>query len=831
MRSKHFQPRGLWAAVLAALWTWACAEGSTQPSEPEAWAAAVDAVDSLAAPFDSAEDHGTTAAAEVDAPGELANSDLAGADLPGGPVASPDALHADLLSSDQQNPDQMGPDQLGPDQLDADPPETTETTADSLAKDSATFPDQPIEGSDSAAVDVQATDAAAQEAGELPSELSDADAVETAAAQDSADSANVGGDSATAADSADGWPPTDAVAAPVVWQGTFADAAPNLGFSLQLPPGVPKKPDQGLWAPLSLALIDDVNGDGLDDLFLATQGGSLAVAYGPVGPQTALQQLPGSGNGDPRIHSLAVLRRANQAPVLLTGGSPMAAWQLQGQGWVNIAMALGISKAATGLRYGITPVDLDSDGLLDLLVSDVLCAAPPAHLAWLDRGDGVFVPADPLDFPGYGAQWGAIAGDWDADGDLDVVWMHDGCGNPKTTQGFFRQMPRGADGWPVFERQQPHSLFAFPQAPVPYASPMGAAAVDIFNNGQAGLAIANSGLTMPLATAKAMLLGVDEADIFNVQNLLLVPKGDGSLVDVGAAAGLKGLVDPLKKLDMQAWAMVPLDFDADGLQDLGVATAAEPLGTTKASPGPSRPVLLQNQGLGKLTEVSAAVGLPAPLTAPLLAAGDIDGDGDTDLAFGRLGQPILLLANQVQTTGQRVRLRLRGQTSNPAAIGAQLTAQLASGPVSRWVGLDAPFATHMSHAVELGLGAVQAAAITIAWPSGYVQQLPQVAAGAQLVIDEPPLLHLSARRVAVGGSIEVTVTPRDPLGAALAVTAQAQVVQISPAFTWKAPLTCLAGVCKGTLVALDVAMPTTAFLQVSWPGTQLKVWPRLTALP
>lgn len=824
MKSQRFQRGGHWLAVFAALWMWACEEASPQPGDRGPGAASLDALETAVAAFDSAEEQTGAAAAEVAAASELAKPGLADADLPGAEVAQ-----ADALSTDQINADALSPDLLSADLQSSDAPETAEPVADSLAEDSAAASGQEIADSDSGADEVQATDAAAQDAGELPSELSDAAAVDTGAAQYTPDSATVVADSPSAADSADAWTPTDA--APVVWQGTFADAAPNLGFSLLLPPGMPKKPDQGLWAPLSLALIDDVNGDGLDDLVLATQGGSLAVAYGPVGPQTALQQLPGSGNSDPRIHSLAVLRRPNQAPVLLAGGSPMAAWQLQGQGWVNIAVALGISKAATGLRYGITPVDLDSDGLLDLLISDVLCAAPPAHVAWLDRGDGVFVPAAPLAFPGSGAQWGAIAGDWDADGDLDVVWMHDGCGNPKTTQGFFRQMPRGADGWPVFERQQPHSLFAFPQAPIPYASPMGAAAVDIFNNGQAGLAVANIGLTMPLATAKAMLLGVEEADIFNVQNLLLVSKGDGSLVDVGAAAGLKDLVDPLKKLDMQAWAMVPLDFDADGRQDLAVATAAEPLGTTKASPGPARPVLLQNQGLGKLTEVSAAVGLPAPLTAPLLTAGDVDGDGDTDFAFGRLGQPVLLLANQVQTTGQRVRLRLRGHTSNPAAIGAQVTAHLPWGTVSRWVGLDAPFATHMSHAVELGLGPVQAAPITIAWPSGYVQQLQPVASGAQLVVDEPPLLHLSARRVAVGGAIEVTVTPRDSSGAAIAVAAQAQIVQLSPGFSWKAPLNCLAGVCKGTLVALDVAAPTTAFLQVSWPGTQLRVWPKLTALP
>ena len=373
--------------------------------------ASLDAIETAAAAFDSAEEQTGAAGAEVDTASELAKSDLADADLPSAEVAQADALSADLQSSDA--------------------PETAEPVADSLAEDSTGASGQEIADSDSGADEVQATDAAAQDAGELPSELSDAAAVDTGAAQDTAVTAPVDADSPSAADSADAWTPTDA--APVVWQGTFADAAPNLGFSLLLPPGMPKKPDQRLWSPLSLALIDDVNGDGLDDLVLATQGGSLAVAYGPVGPQTALQQLPGSGNSDPRIHSLAVLRRPNQTPVLLTGGSPMAAWQLQGQGWVNTAVTLGIAKAATGLRYGITPVDLDSDGLLDLLISDVLCAAPPGHLAWLDRGDGVFVPADPLAFPGSGAQWGAIAGDWDADGDLDVVWMHDGCGNPKTT--------------------------------------------------------------------------------------------------------------------------------------------------------------------------------------------------------------------------------------------------------------------------------------------------------------------------------------------------------------------------------------------------------------
>lgn len=627
---------------------------------------------------------------------------------------------------------------------------------------------------------------------------------------------------------------TDGAALPeqptaVAWSGGFVNQAPYLSFLLSLPLGSPKPVAPMEWAPLSLGLLDDLNGDGAADLVVANQAGALAVAHGPLSAATKLKTVATAGKA--AIHSLAVLHRHGQPPLVLTGSAPIGVWQAQGDQWLQVGTSTGLNLPGNGLRHGLTVTDLDSDGLLDVLVSDFNCEKPGGHQFLLDRGDGVFSPSPDLEFEGLGAQWAAVTGDWDGDGDLDVAWLHDGCGNPKTTQGFFRQLPRGPDGWPVYQRQMPHSLFAFPQAPVPYASPMGGATLDVFNTGKAGLALANTGLQMPIETAKAFLLGVDEADLFNVQNNLLLGQADGSLVDVAGAAGLKSLPDPQQGLDMQAWAVLPLDVNGDGWQDLLVAHAAEPNGNGFGIPGPTRPVLLLNQGFGKFAEISQKVGLPSPVTAPVLTTGDIDGDGDTDALLGRTGEPLMLLTNQFISNGKRLRLRLRGHTSNPAAIGARVTAQTAVGPVTRWVGLDAPYATHADPQVELGIGATAAAKVEIAWPSGYVQQLGMLPAGSVLLVDEPPLLQLSARRVQQGGEIEVAITPRDSAGGLLAVAATATLVQNTSAFSWKKPLTCAAMGCSGVLVAAAVASPGTAFLQVSWPGTQLKVWPRLTAVP
>ena len=615
----------------------------------------------------------------------------------------------------------------------------------------------------------------------------------------------------------------------VNWTGGFANQAPELDFLLALPTGSPKPIGPGEWAPLSFGLLDDLNGDGAADLVVANQAGALAVAHGPLTAATKLQVVAVAGKT--AIYSLAVLHRHGQSPLLLTGSAPMGAWQAQGQKWAQVGAATALNLPGMGRRYGISTVDLDSDGLLDVLISDFSCEKFGGHQFLLDRGDGVFAASPEFDFEGVGAQFAAAAGDWDGDGDLDVVWMHDGCGNPKTTQGFFRQLPRGPDGWPAYQRQQPHSLFAFPAAPTPYASPMGGATIDVFNSGKAGLALANTGLAMPLEAAKALLLGVDEADIFNVQNNLLLGQPDGSLIDVAGAMGLKVLPGPKDGFDMQAWAILPLDVDGDGWQDLLIAHAAQALNNTFSVPGPTRPVLLRNQGQGKLVEISQAVGLPAPITAPVLTTGDIDGDGDTDALLGQAGGPLLPLINQTSSNGKRLRLRLRGHTSNPAAVGARVTALTAVGTVSRWVGLDAPFATHADPQVELGIGATSGAKVTIEWPSGYVQELGVLAAGTVAVVDEPPLLQLSARRVTQGSEIEVVVTPRDPAGGLLAVPVTATLVQNSPVFSWKKPLSCGPNGCTGVLVAQAVASPATAFLQVNWPGTALKVWPRLTALP
>ncbi len=721
---------------------------------------------------------------------------------------------ADVASSDAAQPDAPA---------DADTSaDTAPDTADAAASGDAAQPDGAVDTAPEADTNAD-TNADADGAAAADAAPSDAAYAETASVDAAAEP-----DSDASADAADATPlPTPATA--VVWTGGFVNQAPELSFLLSLPLGPTKPLAAGQWEPLTLGLLDDLNGDGAADLVVANQAGALAVAHGPLSATTKLQVVAAAGKT--AIHSLAVLHRHGQPPLVLTGSAPIGAWQAQGQAWVQVGAATALNLPGKGLRHGLSMVDLDSDGLLDVLVSDFSCEKPGGHTVLVDRGDGVFTASPAFDFEGVGAQWASVAGDWDGDGDLDLAWLHDGCGNPKTTQGFFRQLPRGPDGWPVYQRQQPHSLFAFPQAPVPYASPMGGATLDVFNTAKPGLALANTGMQMPLETAKAFLLGVDEADIYNVQNNLLLGQPDGTLLDVAGPAGLKALAATPGGLDMQAWAILPLDVDGDGWQDLLVAHASEPLGSSFGIPGPTRPVLLRNQGFGKFLEISQMVGLPSPITAPVLTTGDLDGDGDTDALLGQTGGPLVPLINQTSSNGKRLRLRLRGHTSNPAAIGARVTAQTAVGPVSRWVGLDAPYATHADPQVELGIGAAAGAPVTIVWPSGYVQQLGVVPAGTVAVIDEPALLELSGRRVTQGKEIEVVLTPRDPTGGLMAVQATATLVQNSPAFLWKVPLTCGAGGCKGVLVANAVFSPATAFLKVSWPGTELKVWPRLTAVP
>ncbi|MBI5610773.1 MAG: CRTAC1 family protein [Deltaproteobacteria bacterium] len=667
---------------------------------------------------------------------------------------------------------------------------------------------------------------------DLPGDLGPADATaDQGPAPDAAADADAGSaPDAAALDTAPDAAPTD-TASPIALDG---NSPAQFGGSLNTwnvlptsaivavgkPPFKPGQPPNP-YPNYSAGLIDDLTGDGVADLLLFAQSGDARVVTGPVGPSASVAKLQGQPDQDPRVHSAALWMRPDGTRYALLAGSQLHAWRWTGSTWVDEGETFGVPEAGSNARHCVSTVDLDSDGLLDLLECRYQCDPGAAHRAWIDRGDGLLVDKTAtFGLVGSGAAWNAGAFDLHDDGQLDIVWMHDGCANPNNTQALYENKGRDGAGQVLFERVQPNPLFDFPKAPMPYTSPMGCDNADFDGDGHLDLAIANVGLIYPLETAMKYLMTEDPDIPRLAQNNLLLQKADGSFSDAGLKAGLKSLVDPQKGLDITVWGIGAWDFDRDGWVDLAYAAAPDADSYENQLRGPMRPLLLRNQGNASFVSVSDSLNLPQPELANTLALGDLDGDGDQDWVLGQLAAPPIVLQNQITTPFHELRVQLRGRLSNPLGVGARITVTAGQVARTRLHGTTGTFATHHQLLSAFGLGTATAAQVQVRWPSGRVQDLGTVAADQTLNVEEPDTLQLSARTGKIGTTFEVE----------LGLGAQPQVELVPPGvLAWASPLQCDSALkCKGKLVAQNVG---TGYLKLAVAGQTLAVWPKLTVLP
>lgn len=80
-----------------------------------------------------------------------------------------------------------------------------------------------------------------------------------------------------------------------------------------------------------------------------------------------------------------------------------------------------------------------------------------------------------------------------------------------------------------------------------------------------------------------------------------------------------------------------VDLDGDGDQDIVLVNGRRWPWDDRPAAAPTTAAIYRNDGLGRFEEVTAGSGLDVPLYATGLAAGDIDGDGRTDLFVACVG--------------------------------------------------------------------------------------------------------------------------------------------------------------------------------------------------
>ncbi len=441
----------------------------------------------------------------------------------------------------------------------------------------------------------------------------------------------------------------------------------------------------------------------------------------------------------------------------------------------------------TGWASAVTVGDYDNDGHDDLFITYY-----GQHVLYHNNGDGTFT--DVTDKAGLG-QGGAVrygSGctwlDYDRDGHLDLFvatylnttleklpkpgdnpdcrWkgVPVNCGPRGLPPGFVRLFHNNGDG--TFTDVSKSSGVAAATG----AYPMSTVAADFDNDGwpdiyvacdstpswlfrnqrdgtfreealERGVALSEDGLEqagMGLAIGDYDLDG--SLDIFKTHfsddtNILYRNDGKGNFDDVTIRAGI-GV-----ETRYVGWGAGMVDLDNDGLPDLFVVTGSvypEVEDKLPAYPLHTPRLVFRNLGDGRFEELldEAGPGVAATHTSRGCAFGDFDNDGDVDVVIINLNEPPSLLRNDVSGRGHWLKVLLTGVASNRSAIGARVTVRYGDRTQAQEVTAQSSFYSANDRRLHFGLGAATSADLTVRWPNGTTEQIPNVPSDHLIVIRE-----------------------------------------------------------------------------------------------
>ena len=174
------------------------------------------------------------------------------------------------------------------------------------------------------------------------------------------------------------------------------------------------------------------------------------------------------------------------------------------------------------------------------------------------------------------------------------------------------------------------------------------------------------------------------------------------------------------------WGVHFLDFDNDGFLDLMLVNGHVIEVIESFQPQVKyreHPLLMRNTRNGAFEDVTAKAG-PAFAKGYLargLAIGDWNNDGAPDAVFTCIGEPPVLLRNNVGGKNSWIGVRLTGAKSNRDAIGAEITLMAGNRKLVRWIAGGSSYLSCHDKRVLFGLGDLpetERVDIKINWPSG-----------------------------------------------------------------------------------------------------------------
>lgn len=235
-----------------------------------------------------------------------------------------------------------------------------------------------------------------------------------------------------------------------------------------------------------------------------------------------------------------------------------------------------------------------------------------------------------------------------------------------------------------------------------------------------------------------------------MHNALYLNTGVGKLADASYLAGLAN--------SDWTWAVKLSDFNLDGMVDAfftnGVSrsfnnsdvhrTADDYIGKTEwdfyesHEPRNEQNLAFINRGDLKFEDNSKAWGLDHLGMSYAAATGDLDGDGDLELIVASLDEPVTIYRNNAAASAQRVTVRLKGASGNPAGLGANVWVQSGGKLQKRALRPTTGFLSSNAQELTFGLGsATTIDHITVKWQRGQVQRYENLKSGFTYTLAEP----------------------------------------------------------------------------------------------